>query len=415
MASVTISGNLSQTARELGVSLSALLAANPQLSNPNIIRAGTQLRVPGRDNLSPAESATQLARVFSNPLGSGQLPNVNWYGAAPPNAPQTAAGGGTTPAASASVYQDRYDQMNAGAPVLGQAFAREGAALTPQGTVSTAALRTTAPYVSPYGRTGPTRSAVGPTSTVPTPAETIIGRGLGGLGGAVTGGVAAIYGTLAEMASRRGTAEASTNPVVDLVSNLRQNLFTGILGGALQGADAGQASMLTARGGALPGGSSIQTPEQAQRVDTVIAAAGGPVTGGRGSQGSRGRLDTITPAWQMARELLNAANEGDLTLRPSYLTTGWAMEIRNLWDRLAPGVTTLSEFMNGIGYQQVPGSTKWVRMDEPTLSGGLGGGGFGGGGGSGGGRGGGGGGGGFSSGRASGDSALYNWGIRITV
>ena len=82
-----INKSLSQTARDLGVSLGALLAANPQLRDPDKIRAGTQLNVPGRRKVSARENARQMSRIFS----------ISSTGVAggPTNA-QVAAGGATT-------------------------------------------------------------------------------------------------------------------------------------------------------------------------------------------------------------------------------------------------------------------------------------------------------------------------------
>ncbi len=61
----TINKNLTQTARDLGVSLGALLKANPHLRDPDNIRAGTQLNVPRKRKLSARDNAKQMARIFS--------------------------------------------------------------------------------------------------------------------------------------------------------------------------------------------------------------------------------------------------------------------------------------------------------------------------------------------------------------
>lgn len=65
MAKVTINKNLTQTARDLGVSLGALLKANPQLRDPDNIRSGTSLNVPGKRSLSAKDNAAQMSRVLS--------------------------------------------------------------------------------------------------------------------------------------------------------------------------------------------------------------------------------------------------------------------------------------------------------------------------------------------------------------
>ncbi len=61
----TINRNLTQTARDLGVSLGALLKANPQLRDPDNIRAGTRLNVPGKRKLSARDNARQMSRILS--------------------------------------------------------------------------------------------------------------------------------------------------------------------------------------------------------------------------------------------------------------------------------------------------------------------------------------------------------------
>ncbi len=90
MATTTINKNLIQTARDLGVSLGALLRANPQLSNPNLIRSGTKLNVPGRRRVSARENARQLARVFSSPQAGAS--SASTPAAAGPAAPAVTPG-----------------------------------------------------------------------------------------------------------------------------------------------------------------------------------------------------------------------------------------------------------------------------------------------------------------------------------
>ena len=68
---VTINKSLSQTARDLGVSLASLMAANPQIKNVHAILSGTQL------NEQPILSPEYCLRVlclyrFLNP-GQGYL------------------------------------------------------------------------------------------------------------------------------------------------------------------------------------------------------------------------------------------------------------------------------------------------------------------------------------------------------
>ncbi len=60
----TINKTLTQTARDLGVSLGALLAANPGL-DPDNIRAGTELNEPGNRTISASENAKQMSRILS--------------------------------------------------------------------------------------------------------------------------------------------------------------------------------------------------------------------------------------------------------------------------------------------------------------------------------------------------------------
>ena len=94
----TINKNLTQTARDLGVSLGALLAANPQLRDPDNIRAGTQLNVPGKRKLSARSNARQMSRIFS--LSStgvaggktfGELAGAGTSAATPPPQPYEGA------------------------------------------------------------------------------------------------------------------------------------------------------------------------------------------------------------------------------------------------------------------------------------------------------------------------------------
>src|SRR3990167_8854838 len=175
MATTVISGNLSQTARELGVSLSALLAANPQLSNPNIIRAGTLLNVPGQDNLSAQESAAQLARVFSNPLVSGAsagsltgVPGTSFVGTAEQGFTQPTAAG-TAPQSSvlgtAGSFATRQEY------VPGQGYVPYGTTPSTRAVASNAIdpRPTVAPTVTGLGRSGPTRGTIGTGLTQPAP------------------------------------------------------------------------------------------------------------------------------------------------------------------------------------------------------------------------------------------------------
>ncbi len=74
-----INKNLTQTARDLGVSLGALLAANPQLRDPDNIRAGTQLNVPSKRKLSASSNARQMSRILS--LSSTGAPGGATFGA----------------------------------------------------------------------------------------------------------------------------------------------------------------------------------------------------------------------------------------------------------------------------------------------------------------------------------------------
>lgn len=67
MASVTVGQgeNLSVIARREGVDLAALIAANPQLANPNLIHAGQSIRLPSAARtLSRQERQQALNRVF---------------------------------------------------------------------------------------------------------------------------------------------------------------------------------------------------------------------------------------------------------------------------------------------------------------------------------------------------------------
>ena len=102
-STTTIDRNLTVTAKKLGVSLASLLKANPQLRNPNLIRAGTQLRVPSRRKVSARESAQQLARVFAQP-SSGSVSAVP---AATIGAPDRQIG--TAPSTAQAVPDFQFD------------------------------------------------------------------------------------------------------------------------------------------------------------------------------------------------------------------------------------------------------------------------------------------------------------------
>lgn len=404
MATVTISSNLSQTARELGVSLSALLKANPQLSNPNIIRAGTQLRVPEQrhQDLSPQESAVQLARVFSNPLVSGASAGsiTGVPGTTPPVVSAAVPG---SPAFGGSSLPAVTTPSNV-APNVGGFFA-------PPPLTSTAAQGLAAYQASERGlvptsagvvggrdyRQGDLRPEYVPTLAGGSSTPTGLAKVVGGIGGGIVGAAAGIKANLL-----RARAGGEFDPILDFATVAR-----GIALGVPQGADviagrveSGQPIMI--------GGPYVPTAEELRARG--LTSDNRPIRGAPTRQTDYG--------WQSGQALLTAASTGRLEARPTYLTTSWAMDFRDIWDTLVPGATTISEFMRGAGYQQLPGSSNWIRMDPTTLSSGLGGGGggfSGGGGGASGGGGGGGGGGGFASSRSDGEGALYNWHIRITV
>ena len=128
MATTTINKNLTQTARDLGVSLGALLAANPQLSNPNAIRAGTKLRIPGRRQLSASANARQMARVFEATSAAETFGFIEQHGGSIFNATRSLLDAGGTGAGRGG---RSLDSPTGGTPAQGAAALRGSAALTP--------------------------------------------------------------------------------------------------------------------------------------------------------------------------------------------------------------------------------------------------------------------------------------------
>lgn len=74
---------LSGLARRHGTSVSALMRANPQIKNANLIYAGRQLNIPGRNDSFDTSSTSRPRPGSASPSGS----------AAPSNAPTSSAGG----------------------------------------------------------------------------------------------------------------------------------------------------------------------------------------------------------------------------------------------------------------------------------------------------------------------------------
>jgi len=147
--------NLSKIARSLGLDVRDLIAANPQLSNPNLIQPGQSINV-------PSGPASQAARTAAG----------NVLAAAPTI--QQAAAGGFTPQVAAQATPQITPIVNAlpsrpvlgpGGNVLGQAFPRDQATLTPQGVVS---ARASAGHRQTYPRGEPTRRAIPQPATTPT-------------------------------------------------------------------------------------------------------------------------------------------------------------------------------------------------------------------------------------------------------
>ena len=174
MAVVKSGDNLSKIARQYGLSVLDLIAANPGLVNPNLIRPGQEINIPDepasqRDRniagniLASAPSAEDVqSAAESLYTQQGFYPTLAAANfAARQVAPALAPG--TTVAPTTTVAPI----VGPGGHTLGQAFPRSEATLTPQGTVATGAaamraptLRTTPTTIPSYPRTEPTRGQV---------------------------------------------------------------------------------------------------------------------------------------------------------------------------------------------------------------------------------------------------------------
>ena len=178
MPTVKSGDNLSKIARQYGLSVLDLIAANPQLVNPNLIRPGEEINIPGGP-VSQRERNIAGNRLMASPSAAdvrasagslytqqGFYPTLAAANFGAFNAP-TLAPGTTVAIASTRVspnlqtlsspqtHEDRYDFMQSGAPTL-----------------------KTKPTTTPsYPRTGPTRGQVTMTPQQLAMYETMIEAG----------------------------------------------------------------------------------------------------------------------------------------------------------------------------------------------------------------------------------------------
>ena len=173
MATVQSGENLSVIARRYGLDVRDLIAANPQLANPNLIRPGQEIKIPGgpasqterqaAGNLMMATSPTAAAPVSAQaPAASNRAPAVVSTVAV---APQVT---GINAPFELERRQDRSGRA------LGQAFPRAQATLAPQGAVATgaAAMRRPNAPAAVITPTGTAPNVAGLFAPPPLPAAT---------------------------------------------------------------------------------------------------------------------------------------------------------------------------------------------------------------------------------------------------
>src|SRR3990167_5796560 len=155
--------NLSKIARQYGMDVRDLIASNPQLANPNLIRPGQRINIPDEpvslvaraaagNVLAAAPSVAQVVRTAAQTAPTVVAPRVAPAISAPqfatrreyvPRVGYVPYGTAlpTTPRVAAPLPQGQGRTLLPTARTtptvpLGQAFPRAGAALTPRGTVA---------------------------------------------------------------------------------------------------------------------------------------------------------------------------------------------------------------------------------------------------------------------------------------
>lgn len=407
--------NLSRIARSLGVSLGALMAANPQLANPNLIRPGQEINEPSVPRLSAAENAAQMARLMAAPSvqatqsAAEALFAARGYYPTALEASELAA----KSAAAPTTPTPTTPKPAAALPLLANTF--ESGGLTPGG----AARALTNPF---SGRTallaaGPPAAVGGAARTVTSPftgRTSILAAGApatrGPIGRPTVG--AALRRTFTHPA-------AATGPPAGLAGHLLAQI------GAVKPFPVHPA---VGPGAMVPLQERPSPPGAAPPAVTGLFPEGTRFTyapgGARSAQLPDGRIVDLTSpetyGAQAGMALRNAATTGNMMMRPGLLDESWLVAMTPEFRAMMAGRATTSnaDFLEAIGYQRIGNTDRWIRLDptrapSTTFLSGLGG--------RGGGRGagGGGGGGGFERGtglfgRSDPATSPYLWRIRIT-
>ena len=167
MAIVKSGDNLSKIARQYGLSVLDLIASNPQLVNPNLIRPGQEINIPDEPvsqrerniagNILMGSPSVADVQASAESLNTQQgfyptLAAANF--AAIRGAPALAPGTTVAPTATAAPIPQRIQPSQLVSPYTGRSMGRDAGA----GTAPT--LRTTPTTIPSYPRTEPTRGQV---------------------------------------------------------------------------------------------------------------------------------------------------------------------------------------------------------------------------------------------------------------
>lgn len=173
MATYTVKtgDNLTKIAAQYGTTVSALVAANPQIKNPNLIYTGNKITIPGATSSSKGSSTTGAAKTTPSSASTGSTAAKTTPAATAPatatSAPAAVTAGVTGTAngtASANVAGAATAGANPYLNLKGISDTTNGhlskyGSYNPSGTVGTAeaaknaaatAVSTYAPYASPY-------------------------------------------------------------------------------------------------------------------------------------------------------------------------------------------------------------------------------------------------------------------------
>ena len=403
--------NLSKIARQYGMDVRDLIASNPQLANPNLIRPGQRINIPD-EPVSPA------ARAAAG----------NVLAAAPSVAQVVRTAAGTAPAIAAwrvapAVSPSGLAQYQAserglvGTPTRVPLPQGQGRTLLPTAQTTPATA---------IGPTGLATYQASERSRAPVARPNVAGQVIGGIGGGLGGVLVGAAGGLA--GTYLQAQQTGERNVFNLASRGISNVLGGIYGGLQQGAEAGAQTLGQSFAAGNPAFRFQPTaaPVNAQRPAT---GTGGSVVSGnnifpdgtkfvyapggaRYAQLPDGQIVDVTSVQtygqQFGQAIINAAQTGNLGLRPPIADEAWAMSIRNMWEEK---YGTVENFLTAMGYERIGNTSRWARKSPGTLT-------YAGGGAGGYGtsrliterRGGGGGGGGAGRGFVM-ESGLYNWRI----